>query len=145
VHVARVVAAAILVVAVSSAAGCSSEQEDGALCVNDVAWPNARDHEGEHGIYSGEVQSVRVATGESGSPTFLNIGADYPDSDRLTVVVWGEDADKFGDLTYFEGRDVCVEGAVQLYEGVAQIVVDDADAIFDVEASYEDAPSGYGW
>ena len=36
------------------------------------------------------VRGTIYASGSNGSPTFLNLGRDYPSLSRFTVVIWGE-------------------------------------------------------
>lgn len=44
----------------------------------------------EEGPYGGRVVSWS-SPDVNGDPLFINIGADYPDDSRLTVVIWGGD------------------------------------------------------
>jgi len=49
---------------------------------------------------------------------FLNLGEDYPSPDRFTVVVWDATLDPID-----SGSLICAEGEITLYEGGAQIEV----------------------
>jgi hypothetical protein len=61
----------------------------------------------------------------NGSPTFLNIGLEYPDPARFQVVIWGEDRARFPDAPedMYRGARIAVTGTVKNYEGVAEIIV----------------------
>jgi hypothetical protein len=68
------------------------------------------------------VVATFYARSSNGSPTFLNVGRDYPDSRRFTVVVWGSDRGSFGaPERRYRGRTICVIGRIELYQGVAEI------------------------
>ena len=58
-----------------------------------------------------------------GSPTFLNVGAVYPNA-LLTLVIWGDVRKKFHqapELLY--DKDVCIYGVIEMYKGKPQIVL----------------------
>jgi len=81
----------------------------------------------------GHVVSTNYAASSSGQPTFFDFGNKYPDPNRFTVVIWGEDRWKFENLypnpeTYFLGKNVCARGVIRNYEGVPEI---EAGAIFN--------------
>ncbi len=44
---------------------------------------------------AGPVIDVYQATDEYGAPIFVNIGADYPDPDCVTLVIWADDEAEF--------------------------------------------------
>jgi hypothetical protein len=96
-----------------------------ALCEGGIGWRSAQDHLGETVNVWGPVERVSQPPGVSGSPTFLEVGNAYPDTDRLNIVIWGQDADGFiSDLEdTFQGESVCVLGEVESYNGVPQITV----------------------
>lgn len=50
----------------------------------------------------------------------MNLGSAYPNQD-LTIVIWSSDENNFGDLTSFEGKDLCVTGEIGSYKGIPQI------------------------
>jgi hypothetical protein len=62
------------------------------------------------------------ASSSNGAPTFLNLGNNYPNMNRFTVVIWGRNRSSFGtpELRY-RGRTICVRGRVSAYAGVPQI------------------------
>ena len=75
--------------------------------------------------------STYFARESSGQPTFLNIGRDHPDPDRVTALVWGDDRGRFPhapEVAYW-GKTICVTGQVDLYEGAAEVIVSSPDEI----------------
>jgi hypothetical protein len=78
-------------------------------CAGAVSWKNARQHVGRVVTVKGPVAGTYFARSSNGQPTFLNIGVDYPDSRRFTIVIWGSDRSRFGnpERRYLR-RTVCV-------------------------------------
>jgi hypothetical protein len=67
----------------------------------------------------------------NGGPTFINVGADYPDPSRLTVLIWAENRGKFHPAPedqYADGT-ICVTGTIQDYRGSPEIIVSSPDQI----------------
>ncbi|WP_027868846.1 hypothetical protein [Eubacterium sp. AB3007] len=74
-----------------------------------------------------------------GSPLFINVGADYPDPDRVQVIIWGEDLPKFDKCAQemgFENFEGMLEaglnggyftGTLEVYNDVAQMTLTDID------------------
>jgi DNA/RNA endonuclease YhcR with UshA esterase domain len=82
-------------------------------------------HIGESATVCGQVVSVHFSAHSKGEPTFLNLDRPYP-SQVFTVLVWGEDRPKFGDLdAKFSNERVCVRGTISAYRGEPEIVVHD--------------------
>ncbi|MEA1872262.1 MAG: hypothetical protein U9M91_02580 [Chloroflexota bacterium] len=90
-----------------------------------ISWDEAKNHIGERTIVYGPVVDTNYASGSSGKPTFLNMGNPYPDPDRFTVVIWGENRGKFSQPPedYYDGKTIYVSGLIDSYEGVPQIEV----------------------
>jgi DNA/RNA endonuclease YhcR with UshA esterase domain len=63
-------------------------------------------------------------------PTFLDLGADYPNS-LLTVVIFGENREKFTGFpeVLFAHKNICVTGRLQDYKGRPEIIVSSPDQI----------------
>ena len=59
-----------------------------------------------------------------GKPTFLNLGAAFPNH-SLTIVIWNDVRKLFEKAPeeLFKDKDVCVTGRVELFRGKPQIVV----------------------
>ena len=70
----------------------------------------------------GRVAGAFFASSSNGSPTFLNLGVDYPNPRRFTVVIWGRYRARFGSPERrYSGRTICVRGLIRNYRGGAQI------------------------
>ena len=65
------------------------------------------------------------ASGSNGKPTFLNVGKDYPDPARFTVLIWGENRGKFSPAPeiQYKGKTIYVYGLIELYKGSPEIVI----------------------
>lgn len=94
-----------------------------------IAWKKAYGHVGETVTIKGTVKGIFQSTGSNGSPTFINIGRDYPENGRVTVVVWEENLPNFDNLYAYEGEKVYVTGEIYMYDGVAQIEASDQSQI----------------
>lgn len=103
--------------------GAATEQGSGPVCEGAISWKDASQHVGERANVRGPVVSTHYAATSNGEPTFLNVGRDYPDAGRFTIVIWGEDRTNFSaspeDL--YGGANICVRGTIDTYEGVPQI------------------------
>lgn len=107
--------------------------EESAGCDGAVSWKAAESLVGEQATVKGPLVSVTTAQSSKGEPTFLNIGAAYPDPGRLSVVMWhtGPNAANFSppDEGQYSGPTLCVTGEVRDFEGVPQITVTDESQI----------------
>ena len=94
-------------------------------CAGATSWRNAGAKEGQTAFIEGPVKSALYMTSSNGDPTFLNVGVDYPNNNRLTVVIWGDDRGAFPKRpeVMYDGETICVRGRVQDYNGVSQIEV----------------------
>ena len=90
-----------------------------------VLWSEAKNHIGEILTVYGPVISTYYASTSKGQPTFINIGKAYPDPERFTVVIWGQNRPNFPQApeVYYSGKIIYVTGLIEEYEGVAEIVV----------------------
>lgn len=90
-----------------------------------VSWRNAADHIGETATIVGPVAGTFYDPAVNGEPTFLNVGRDYPDPDRFTVVIWGDDRGAFPGApeSMYKGRTIRVTGFVSEYEGRPQVEI----------------------
>lgn len=93
-----------------------------ASCAGAVSWQSARRMIGRVATIRGPVVGTKYASYSNGSPTFLDMGLDYPSSRRFTVVIWSENRRRFGaPEKRYRGRTICVRGLVDTYAGVPQI------------------------
>ena len=90
-----------------------------------IDWSEAGRHIGENATIYGEVKSVNYATGSRGKPTFINIGVNYPDTKRVTALIWEDYRGNFSPSpeSQYSGKIICVTGYIDTYNGVAQIEV----------------------
>ena len=111
----------------SSAAGAqrpSTNVHASLTCSGAVSWQRAGTVVGKIATIQGRVAGTYYAASTSGSPTFLNLGVDYPNPNRFTVLIWNENRAAFGQPEVrFRGRTICVRGRVHSYRGVPEIIV----------------------
>lgn len=90
-----------------------------------ISWKDASAHVGEVVTVDGEVVGAEYAKNSNGEPTFINLGAAYPSSDRVSVIVWGEDRCRFSKApeSAYLGKHLRVTGEIYLYDGVCNIKV----------------------
>lgn len=83
----------------------------------------------------GPVAGTSYRPDVSGAPTFINLGKDFPDASRFTVIVWGEARSKFADPpeSLYSDVGLCVRGRVADYRGVPEIEVRDPSQVVRVE------------
>lgn len=100
----------------------------GASCENPINWQNVGQHIGSTVAVRGPVMAVTQKEGIRGNPTWIEVGAAYPNPNRLKVVIWIEDKPRFPMVMpgLLDGKNVCFTGLVTDYKGVAQIVMRDA-------------------
>ncbi len=96
----------------------------GTDCGSPLHWRRVSEFVGQEVAASGPVVEVSARPDLDGAPIWINIGRQFPNSDRLAVVVWGEVDKTFENfLETLPGENVCVIGEVASYKGVAQIEI----------------------
>jgi hypothetical protein len=72
--------------------------------------------------------AVTQRDGIRGNPTWIEVGAAFPNPKRLKVIIWIEDKPRFPMVIsgLLESKNFCITGLVTGYKGVAQIVLRDA-------------------
>lgn len=91
-------------------------------------WYTALDRVGETGTIAGPVCEIYQAVNSNGMPVFIDIGNGYPNQNRAQIVIWGERVSEFESmLNQIDdgGAWVSVTGYISVYDGVAQIDVND--------------------
>ena len=93
--------------------------------INVLLWSEAASHVGESTSVCGPVAGTRYASATKGAPTFINLGVDYPNTKRFTIMIWGRDRNNFTSPPeeYYLGKSLCVTGKITLYKGISQIEV----------------------
>ena len=81
-------------------------------------------HIGDSVKVCGQVYDTYYAIRTENTPTFLNIGAKYPDQ-KLTVVIWGEVRKQFDfkPEEFYKEKQVCILGKITEYQKKPQIVI----------------------
>jgi hypothetical protein len=77
------------------------------------------------------IVAVVYARSSSGRPTFIDLGHAFPNRNRLTLVIWGEDRLNFPappERLFRLGQLICAQGFVTSYRGVPQLRVSLWDA-----------------
>ncbi|MGA2401923.1 MAG: DNA-binding protein [Syntrophobacteraceae bacterium] len=85
---------------------------------------------GQQKTVCGTVASGHFAAKSKGRPTFINLDKPYPNQ-VFTVMIWGSDRGKFekSPETLYSGKEICVTGMVQSYQGKPEIIVKDPSQI----------------
>ena len=103
-------------------------------------------HIGDSVKVKGKIFGVRFMQSSKNSPTFINLGASYPNQ-LLTVVIWGNVREKLGyipeDKKFQEGMAI-VTGKVAMYKDNPQIVITDPkqlQMLYDEEVPASQLPA----
>jgi hypothetical protein len=89
-----------------------------------ITWDQAATHVGETVTVTGPVMGTHSITG--GKALVLNVGKDYPDAARLTIMIKTDDKNPVSPDTYM-GKTVTVTGKVELYRKIPEIKTTPAD------------------
>jgi hypothetical protein len=82
-------------------------------------------HPGETVTVCGQVVGAKFASWVRGGTTFLDFGKPYPDT-PFTALIFAGDRAKFGTPEKTaQGKDFCVTGKIEMYQGKPQIVLKD--------------------
>ena len=81
-------------------------------------------HVGKYEKVCGQVANTYYADKNKGKPTFINLDRPYPDQ-IFTVMVWDSDRKyfKFKPEDFYRDKEICVEGKIRDYKGVAEIII----------------------
>lgn len=115
--------------------GVGSEELNSSLPSNAISWLMAPEHIGESASVYGLVVDSEFADSSNGQPTFLDLGAPYPDKDRVTVVIWGDSRSAFTapPEALYKDKTICVTGDIYIYDDVCNIEVTSPDQIIVVQ------------
>ncbi len=91
--------------------------------VPEITWDEAGKHVGETVTVTGPVKGTHVTTG--GKALVLNIGKDFPDPTRFTVMINTDEKNPAAPETYAD-KTVSVTGKIVLYRKVPEIKTDPA-------------------
>jgi len=91
---------------------------------NTVPASSSYKHIGDYLVVCGHVAQIK----EFSKGQYLNLGTSYPNQD-MTVVVWNSDIANFDDIFQYEGRELCVKGSINSYNGSPQMVLSSMNQI----------------
>lgn len=97
-------------------------------CPNAIRWNDVRSYIGETITTAGPITRVTYKPDTNGKPTWIEVGARFPDPSRLTLLIWGNDRTAFEPQITGQiiGDTACVTGEVSEYRGDVQIQLQDA-------------------
>ncbi len=108
-----------------------SEWPKGTACDNPISWDKAGEYTGKTFIVVGPVVKITKPKGVRGNPTWIDIGAAFPDARRLTLVLWEDQASNFPMVKQdLLGKNICVLGRIDIYKGSSQIELKKPGASF---------------
>jgi hypothetical protein len=100
-----------------------------------LAPDEAAKHAGETATVCGLVAGAKFAAQVRGGTTFLDFGKPYPNS-TFTALIFASDRAKFGaPEKTVQGKDFCVTGKIEMYQGKPQIVLKDPQQLAEKPAS----------
>jgi len=117
----------------------------GACAQAEIKLDQVKNHVGDSVKVRGKIFGVRFLETATNKPTFINIGAAYPDQ-VLTVLIPFETRKILGykpEDKKFEHGMAVVTGKVELYKGKPQIIIKDPNQlaiIYDEEVSPDQLP-----
>lgn len=80
-------------------------------------------HIGDSVTVCAKVAGMRYFENSRNQPTFLNMGADFPNQ-QVTVVIWGDVRKQFtGNIDDLKGKEICITGRISLYKERPQIII----------------------
>lgn len=97
-------------------------------CSDAIAWSEVHHRVGETVKTAGPITRVTYSPEVNGSPTWIEVGTSFPDPDRLTLLIWGNDRSEFEHLLTQDviQKKACIEGEVSQYRGSVQIQLQNA-------------------
>ena len=113
---------------IRESATAPSSRQDTAITTIDVQ--KAGDYAGKMVRVCARVYGTKFLSSSGRQPTFLDLGADYPNS-PLTIVIWGDDRQNFKNPPeqFYKGKMICVTGKVVIYRNKPEIIVSGEDQI----------------
>lgn len=88
-----------------------------------------KQHIGDSVTVCGKVADLRYFESSKNQPTFLNIGAKYPNH-QLTLVIWGEARKLFtGKVEDLLNTNICITGRLILYKEKPEIIIEKPEQI----------------
>ena len=90
-----------------------------------IMWYQAKRYVGLTRTVKGPVKGTRYASSTSGRPTFINIGKNFPNPSRFTVVIWGKYRSAFSSRpeVFYRGKTVLATGIIRMYKGSPEMFI----------------------
>lgn len=86
-------------------------------------------HIGDSVTVCGKVSDIRYFENSKNKPTFLNIGAKYPNQ-QLTLVIWETVRTLYsGKVEDLFNKEICITGRIILYKDKPEIVINKPEQI----------------
>ena len=128
--IATVVIVTVLVV-VLGIVSCTAPPPASTLPSGAISWTEAQYHIGDVTTVCGPVVDAQWAIDSPDQLTILNIGREYPDPDRLNVIISINNRGNFPHAPeeYYLGKTICVSGLIYPYKGIPQMSVKDPSQI----------------
>jgi hypothetical protein len=94
---------------------------------------DAGNHAGDSVKICNKIYGGKYLESAKNSPTFLNVGGNYPDA-LLTLVIWNDTRKLFKKPPeeYYKGAQVCITGRIQIVKGKPGIIVSSPNQIKEV-------------
>lgn len=104
-----------------------------AECQKAINWQNAFSNLDKDIAIQGIVKNVTHRPQINGRPTYIDIGGAFPDKNRLTLVIWGDDLNKFNTdfINSLKGKKLCILGKVKEYKNIPQVFLNNPKQIYE--------------
>jgi hypothetical protein len=96
----------------------------GAFSQTNIKLEDAKNHIGDSVIVCGKVSDAAFVETMENSPTFLNLGAPYPDQ-LLNLVIWKDQRDQYSPApeNQYVNKNVCVTGKIEIINNFPEMVI----------------------
>lgn len=85
---------------------------------------DAAKHVGDSVIVCGKVADAAFVESMENGPTFLNLGAPYPDQ-LLNLIIWKDQREQYDPAPemFYVNKNICVTGTIEIINDLHQIVI----------------------
>jgi hypothetical protein len=129
-----------------------SEENPNGVPDNAINWTKAEQYIGKKVTIFGMVMNIRhnkrkeweakyyPELGIAAPPTFITMGASYPNKRRVQIVIWDQNRRKFSPTpeALYSDKAICVTGRLYLYKDVISIEVSDPSQVQIMDLRFED-------
>ncbi|NYS77784.1 DUF559 domain-containing protein [Halomonas glaciei] len=101
------------------------------ICTDAVHWSEVMGHLGQTIKVEGPITRINYRPDITGKPTWIEVGSVFPDPDRLTLLIWGDNRSQFEPKITLNllGNIACVTGELSEYQGSFQIQLQDPEQL----------------